>query len=86
MPKVIERPMSTTYLFEMPFHLIRSREEARNIKAVVAGRKIVQVSRSVDMGSFQPILYFAIEEADKPMDRWLKYVTPMELWIDEEPI
>ena len=77
--KVIERPMSTTHVQEYMFHLIKDEAEAKNVSNILGDRKPFIVQRSVDMATFQPLLYFAIPNDTKPFSEWSKYVTPLTL-------
>lgn len=77
--KIIERPESTTYVLDMPFHLIKDEKEAENVRKLIGDKKIFQVQRIVDMQTFQPMLAFAIPEDDKPFSEWMKYVAKLEL-------
>ena len=80
MTKVIERPMSTTHVLEFPFHYIKDEKEAENVRKVIGDREVFHVHRGIDEHTFQPILYFAIPEKDKPFFYWIKYAAPMSIW------
>jgi len=84
MPKVIERPMSTTYVAEFLFHYIKDEVEMKNVVAVNQGKEMFQVMRSVDMNTFQPMLYFAFKEEGKPFSEWMKYVAKMKLYSEDK--
>lgn len=77
--KIIERPMSTTYMLDYPFHLIKDEAEAENVRKLIGDKKIFQVQRMVDTETFQPMLAFAIPEDDKPFSEWMKYISKLEL-------
>lgn len=77
--KKIERYDTTTYFREFPFHLIRNEQEAENVAKVIGDKKVVIIDRSVDMETYQPMIWFAVEDKDLPLSRWLKYVSYMEL-------
>jgi hypothetical protein len=83
MTKVIERPMSTTHVLEFPFHYIKDEKEAENVRKLIGDKEVMQVHRGVDEHTFQPILYFAIPEKDKPFFFCVKYAAPMTLWTLE---
>lgn len=84
MPKVIERPMSTTYVTEFLFHYIKDETEMKNVIAANQGKEIFQVMCSVDPNTFQPLLYFAFKEEGKPFSDWMKYVAKMELYLEDK--
>ena len=84
MNKVIERPMSKTYITEFLFHYIKDETEMKNVIAANPGKEIFQVMRIVDVNTFQPMLYFAFEEKNKLFSEWMKYVVKMELMIKEK--
>lgn len=69
----------TTYFREFPFHLIRNEQEGENIASVIGDQNVVIIDRSVDMETYQPMIWFAIEDKHKPMSQWLKYVSHLEL-------
>ena len=79
--KIIERPESTTYVLDFPFHLIKDEAEAENVRKLMSGKKIFQVMRTVDEKTFQPMLAFAIPEEDKPFSEWMKYIAKLELIV-----
>jgi hypothetical protein len=80
--KVIERPMSTTYVLDFEFHLIKDETEMKNVVAVIGEKKIVQIARTFDLETFQPMLAFAIPEDGKPFSQWMKYIAKLELIVD----
>lgn len=79
--KIIERPMSTTYVFDYLFHLIKDEAEAENVRKLIGDKEIFQVQRTVDMETFQPMLAFAIPEDGKPFSEWMKYISKLELIV-----
>jgi hypothetical protein len=82
MPKVIERPMSTTHILDFPFHYIKDEAEMNNVVAVSKGKEVVQIMRSMDPNTYQPLLYFAFKEDDKPFSDWMKYAAKMEIYSE----
>jgi hypothetical protein len=84
MTKVIERPMSTTHALEFLFHYIKDEQEAENVRKIIGDREVLQVHRGIDEHTFQPILYFAIPEKDKPFFFWMKYAAPMTIWVTDD--
>jgi hypothetical protein len=80
--KVIERPTSTTYVLDFEFHLIKDETEMKNVVAIIGEKKIVQIARTFDLETFQPMLAFAIPEDDKPFSEWMKYITKLELIVN----
>jgi len=80
--KIIERPTSTSYVLDFPFHFIRDKFEANNVKNVIGDREIVHVARGMNPSSYMPMLYFAVRDDSKPFSEWLKYVTTMVLMIE----
>jgi hypothetical protein len=82
MTKVIERPTSTTYVLDFPFHYIKDENEMKNVVATNQGKEIFQVMRSMDPNTFQPLLYFAFKEEGKPFSDWMKYVAKMEIYSE----
>ena len=79
--KIIERPMSTTYVFDYLFHLIKDEEEAENVRKLIDDKEIFHVQRTVDMETYQPMLAFAIPEENKPFSEWMKYIAKLELIV-----
>jgi hypothetical protein len=79
--KIIERPESTTYVLDFPFHLIKDEAEAENVRKLINGKKILQIQRMVDKETFQPMLAFAIPEDGKTFSEWMKYVCRLELIV-----
>jgi len=79
--KIIERPMSTTYVLDYLFHFIKDEEEAENVRKLIGDKEIFHVQRTVDMETFQPMLAFAIPEDGKPFSEWLKYISKLELIV-----
>lgn len=77
--KIINRPMSTSYVPEFAFHLIKDEEEANNIKKIIGDKKVVKVMQTLDQKTFTPMILFAIEDTNKPFAEWLKYVSPMTM-------
>ena len=84
MTKVIERPESITHVLEFLFHYIKDEKEAENVRKLIGDKEVIQVHRGVDEHTFQPILYFAIPEKDKPFFYWVKYAAPMSIWVKDE--
>ena len=58
----------------------KDENEAENVRKIIGDREVFQVHRGVDANTFQPILYFAIPEKDKPFFYWVKYAAPMSIW------
>lgn len=79
MPKIIERPMSTTHFVEFAFHLIKDEREAENVSALIGDREVMIVSKGMDPDTFMPMLYFAIKNDEKPFVDWMKFVSPLTL-------
>lgn len=79
--KIIERPMSTTYMLDYPFHLIKDEAEAENVRKIIGDKEIFHVQRTVDKETFQPMLAFAIPEDNKPFSEWVKYIAKLELVV-----
>ena len=79
--RVIERPMSTTYMLDYAFHLIKDEVEAENIHKLIGDKEIFHVQRTVDMETFQPMLAFAIPEDGKLFSEWMKYISKLELIV-----
>jgi hypothetical protein len=77
--KVIERPTSTTYVDEYTFHLIKNKEEVKNVLVGYSREDILVIRRTIDMDTFTPILWFALKREHKQFYDWLKYVVPYEL-------
>lgn len=84
MTKVIVRPETTTHVLDFMFHMIKDKEEAKNVADLIGDKQIFQVARGVDPDTFQPILYFAIPEDNKPFNAWLKYGSTMELLVKSD--
>jgi hypothetical protein len=82
MTKVIERPMSTTYVLDFPFHYIKDEVEMKNVVTTNGSKEIVHILRSMDPNTFQPLLYFAFKEEGKPFSDWMKYVAKMEIYSE----
>lgn len=76
--KKIVRPMSTTIVEECLFHLIKDETEMKNVMAGIDESKIRHFKRGVDPETFQPWLYFWIDNG-KTVAESQKYVVPMEL-------
>jgi hypothetical protein len=79
--RIVERPDFTSYFPDFAFHLIKDEEEAKNVNMLLGDKKPFVVMRSVDTETFQPMLFFAIPEDNKPFSDWLKYVTRLELMV-----
>ena len=62
--KKIVRPESTTVVFELLFHEIKSIDELRNILIGVAPKDISVFRRYVDPDTFQPLIAFQIKAND----------------------
>lgn len=77
--KKIERPDSTTYVLDFPFHEIKDEKEVKNIMQGRSEKDIFKVMGIVDEKTFQPKLAFAIKEENKPFSYWEKYIVPLEL-------
>ena len=80
MTRIIERPNTTTYVIDFMFHYIKDATEMKNVASLIGDKEIFQVMRTVDPNTYQPLLFFAILEKDKPFSDWMKYVIKMELY------
>jgi hypothetical protein len=78
MTKIIVRPDNTTYVLDFAFHYIKDATEMKNVASLIGDKEIFQVMRTVDPNTFQPLLFFAIPEKDKPFSDWMKYVTILQ--------
>lgn len=78
----IVRPMSTTIIEECMFHLIKDETEMKNVMAGVDESRIKQFKRGVDPESYQPLLYFWIDEG-KTVFESKKYVAPMQIMMGD---
>jgi hypothetical protein len=84
--KVIERPMSTSYIDDAIFHYCKTPEEAKNAFAGVDPEDIITWGRTVNMETFQPLLAVMIRNKDKPVKDWFKWIIPMDLYTDVEEL
>jgi hypothetical protein len=82
MTKVIERPMSTTYVLDFPFHYIKDENEMKNVVDSNNDKEVMQIMRTMDPNTFQPLLYFAFVDESKPFSDWMKYVAAMEIYSE----
>jgi hypothetical protein len=64
---------------EFPFHYIQDDKEAANIHALIGDKKVVTITKTISADTFQPLIFFAIEDPNKPFAEWDKYVAPMAL-------
>lgn len=81
--KKIERPESTTYVLDFPFHYIKDEKEAKNIFGNLKEEDflVVQKKKMID-DNFNPLMALAIKDTNKPFSEWLKYIVRMELVVD----
>jgi hypothetical protein len=79
--KTIERPDSTTYLIEFPYHKIRSIEEAKNVFAGKSEEDIFVVSKSID-SNYQPMIAVAIRNENYVFSHWEKYYLPVGYLVE----
>lgn len=83
--RVIERPMSTSWIDEAIFHYCKTKEEAENAFRGVPAGDILTWGRTINMETYQPLLMVMVRVKDKPVKEWFKYIVPMELYtqVDE---
>ena len=80
--KKIERPDSTSYVMEVPFHLIKNKIEFENIMKDIVNDQIIDLGLFIEPNTFQPMKYFAIKlKPDDGFPFWLKYVVELELTV-----
>ena len=84
--KVIERPMSTSYVDDAIFHYCKTKEEAENAFRGVDPEDIITWGRFTDMETFQPLLMVMVKKNDKPVKEWFKYIVPMELYTEVDKL
>jgi hypothetical protein len=84
--RIIERPMSKSYVDDAIFHYCQNKEEAENAFRGVAPEDIITWGRTVNMETFQPLLAVMVREKDKPIKDWYKYIVPMELYTEVDEL
>lgn len=77
--KKIQRPESTTYVLDFPFHYIKDEKEAINVFSNLKEKDILVVQKLVDKDTFIPMMAFAIKDENKQFSEWLKYYVRTEL-------
>lgn len=80
--KVIERPESTTYMLEFPFHYIKDEKEVSNIFRGKSKDEIFIVGKRVDVHTYRPQLALAIKKENLPFSQWEKYLVDLELYAE----
>lgn len=77
--KKIERPDSTTYIIEIPFHEIKDETEAKNVMQNNTVDDIFVITPLLDGKSLQPKLAFALRQEGKDFHHWEKYIIDIGL-------
>jgi hypothetical protein len=76
---VIERPESTTYVLEFPFHLIRNEKELQNMMQGYTSADGVVIQNLVEKDTYQPLVAVALRDEKRPFVHWHKFVVRLEL-------
>ena len=84
--KIIERPMSTSYVDDAIFHYCKTKEETENAFKGVDPEDIITWGRTVNMETFQPLLAVMVKDKNKPVKDWFKWIIPMELYTEVEEL
>jgi len=84
--RVIERPMSISYVDDAIFHYCQNKEETENAFKGVDPEDIITWGRTVNMETYQPLLAVMVRKKDKPVKEWFKYIVPMELYTEVDEL
>jgi hypothetical protein len=60
MPKTIERPETTTRIYEVRVHVIRDEKELANVLTGTIESDIIPYSKGIDHNNLRPVIIFGI--------------------------
>lgn len=83
--KIIQRPESTTIIDERPFHLLKNKQEMKNVmKGLNWNEDVLIWKQYVDIKSFGPMIMFLVKDKSKQLYSYLGYVAPMEIMVKDD--